>query len=119
MVIPPGRSREARATDDRGGGQRSEIPAVEGVGGPVHEEDFALGEDAAALPDGQRAATAVALAGVAHGNGVDADGAAETADGLTGERQNVLQHRHAARQVAAFGKERRERLPAVSRRPDH
>ena len=37
-----------------------------------------------------------------------------TADGLTAERQNALQERHAARQVSAFGKERRD----VFGRPD-
>jgi hypothetical protein len=43
-----------RATDDRGGGQRAEIPSVERVGRlPAHEEDLALTDDAAAVPSGQ------------------------------------------------------------------
>jgi hypothetical protein len=39
--------------DDGGGRERAEIAAVEGVPGlPVHEEDVAAGDDAAAAPDG-------------------------------------------------------------------
>ena len=33
---------------------------------PVHEEDFAVGDDVAALPDGQRATAAVTLARHTH-----------------------------------------------------
>ena len=41
--------------DNCRGRQRSEISAVKGVPGlPVHQEDFAGGDQAAALPDGQR-----------------------------------------------------------------
>ena len=71
----------------------------------VHQEDLALADDAAALPDRKRAAAAVALAGLAHFDRVDGDAAADAADRLSGERRHVLQQRHAARQIAAVGKE--------------
>ena len=106
-VIPPGRSKEVPR--DQRSWRRAEGPKYrpsKESGGSVHEEDVAIGDDAAALPDGQRAAMAVALTRVTQRHSVDADGAAETAYGLTGERQNVLQHRHTAGQVIALGKER-------------
>jgi predicted acylesterase/phospholipase RssA len=93
-----------RATDDRGGGQRTEIASVERVGGPrVHQEDVALSDGAAALPDRKRAAAAIALAGIAHFDCVDSDAAADTTDRLSGDRRHVFQQRHSARQIAAIG----------------
>jgi hypothetical protein len=89
--VLPDCPKRLRAADNGGDGQWPEIPTVKGVGGlPVHEEDVALGEDAAALPKGQRAAMAVALARVSDRKGIDGDGAADAADGLTAERQNAL-----------------------------
>src|SRR5271169_5564018 len=91
-----------RATDDRGGGQRPEIASVERVGGlRVHQEDVALCDDAAALPDRKRPVAAVALAGLAQFNRVDSDAAADAADRLSGKRRHVFQQRHPARQIAA------------------
>src|SRR5271170_8422568 len=88
-----------RATDDRGGWQRAEIASVERVGGPrVHQEDVACCDDAAALPDRERAAAAVALAGIAHFDRVDSDAAADATDRLSGDCRHVFQQRHAARQ---------------------
>ncbi len=117
MVSAPRRSRA-----DRPGrrcvvvGQRPEIPAVEGVRGlPVHEEDIAVGDDAAAVPDGQRAAQMIAVERLAHRDAVDGDRAVGPADGLAWKREDVLQQRHALRQVAALVEKRGERL----RRHDH
>ena len=43
------------ATEDRSSQKRTEIAAVKGIGGlPIHEKDLALGNQAAALPIGQR-----------------------------------------------------------------
>src|ERR1700733_589532 len=95
-----------RATDDRGGGQRTEIASVERVGGlRVHEEGVALCDNAAALPDRERAAAAIALARLAHFDCADSDAAADAADRLSGKRRYMLQQRHAARQITAIGKE--------------
>ena len=61
-------------TDDGGGGDRAEIPAVEGIPGlPVHEEDIAAGNDATAVPNGQRAAQMIPVERVAHRDAVDSD----------------------------------------------
>src|SRR5208282_1368876 len=96
-----------RAANDRGRRQRPEIPTVKRVAGlPVHEKDVAVRDDTAAPPDRQRAAATVALARVSDRNGINGDRAADTADGLSGERQNALQERYAPRQVSPFGKER-------------
>ena len=106
LVGPEGR----RFADDGCRRQRPEIPAVEGVLGlPVHEEDLALGDDAAALPDGKRATAAIVFERLAHGGGVDGDGAPRAADRLSGERQDVLQEGHALGQIAALGEEVRQR----------
>ena len=86
--------------------ERAEIASVERVGGPrVHQENFVLADDAAALPDRKRAAPAVALSGVAHSDRVDSDAAADATDRLSGDCRHVFQQRHAARQIAAIGKE--------------
>ena len=72
------------AADDRGGRQRPEIPAVERVGPRVHEEDFARGDDAAALPDRQRAAATVTFARFADRDSIDGDRESVAADRLSG-----------------------------------
>jgi len=98
--------RGAMALRARGGGQRAEIASVERVGGPrVHQENFVLPDDAAALPDRKRAAAAVALSGLADFDCVDSDAAADATDPLSGHCRHVFQQRHAARQIAAIGKE--------------
>ena len=53
---------------------------------------------------------AVTLARFADCDSVDGDGAAVSADHLSGKRENALQHRHTAREIAAVGQERRKRL---------
>jgi hypothetical protein len=50
----------------------------------VHEEDFARGDDAAALPEGQRTAAAVALARFADRDGANADCEPVATDRLSG-----------------------------------
>src|SRR5271166_6119383 len=73
------------AADDRGGGQWPEVPPVKRIGRPhVHEEDFAHGDDAAALPGGQRTSATVALTRFADRDCVDADRESVAADGLSG-----------------------------------
>ena len=68
--------------DDSGGRKRAEIAAVEGVLGlPVHEEDIAAGNDAAAMPNGQRTAQMIAVECVTHRDAVDSDRAVRPADG--------------------------------------
>src|ERR1700678_4321904 len=95
-----------RAADDRGGGERAEITSLERVGGlRVHQEDVAVCDDAAALPDRERAAAAIALAGIAHFDRVDSDAAADATDRLSGDCRHVFQQRHATRKIAAVGKE--------------
>jgi hypothetical protein len=64
-----------------------------------------LADEAAALPDRKRAAPAVTLSGLAHFDRVDSDAAADAADRLSSKRRYMLQQRHAARQIAAVGKE--------------
>ena len=56
-----------RAADDGTCGDRSEITAIEAVGDvPIHEEELAFANGAAALPDRKFAAQAVALQRFAH-----------------------------------------------------
>ncbi len=52
----------------------------------------------------------LSLARLADCNVVDADGEADATDRLSGERRHVFQQRHAARQIAAIGKEAGERF---------
>src|SRR5271166_589134 len=104
------------AADDRGGGQWPEVPPVKRVGRPrVHGEDFAHGDDAAALPDGERPATTVALTRFADRDGVHADCEPVAADRLSGKRRDMFHERHATRQVTAVGEEARERLRRLDR----
>ena len=114
LVGPEG----SRFADDGCRRQRPEIPAVEGVLGlPVHEEDLALGDDAAALPDRKQATAAIVVERLAHDGGIDGDGATRAADGLSGERQDVLQEGHALGQIAALGEEVRQRRRRRAPRP--
>src|SRR5208337_1117801 len=99
------------AADNRGGGQWPEVPPVKRVGRQrVHEEDFAHGDDAAALPDRQGTAATVALMRFADRDGVHADCEPFAAGRLSGKRRDMFHERHAARQVTAVGEEARERL---------
>src|SRR5581483_495517 len=73
-----------RAADDRVRGERAEVAAVHAVGsGPVHEEDFAIGDAAAALPGRQDTAGAIARQRVAHVDAVDRYMCAVAADLLS------------------------------------
>src|SRR3546814_6904005 len=50
------------SADHGGGGKRSEVAAVEAVADlAIHQEQLALGDDAAAPPDGQRIAATIAI----------------------------------------------------------
>src|SRR5579872_6953395 len=81
-----------RTTDDRGGGQRAEISSIERVGGLwVHQEDVGCCDDAAALPDRERAGAAIALSGLAYFVCVDSDAAADATDRLSGDCRHVFQ----------------------------
>lgn len=80
------------AADDRIEREWAEIPAVETVSRvPVHEEDFTIGNDAAALPAGQRPATTVTIERTSKGHAVDDDGAASPAHHCASECQHMLQ----------------------------
>ena len=89
-----------RATENRGSWKRTEIAPVKGIGGlPIHEKDLALGNPAAALPNGQRPASVVSFASERHHDAIDHDGETDAADGLTRKGEDVLQKRDAARQI--------------------
>ena len=94
-------------TELRGNG--SKVPTVHAVRRiPVHEEEFAVGDTAAALPDRQLATGAVADAGAADRRAVGENVETIAADGLPRERKNAFQERHALRQIPACGEKRGE-----------
>jgi hypothetical protein len=80
---------------------------------PVHEEDLAIADRVAALPDRKRAAAAVALTCEAPVASVDGNDGTGAADGLPIERENGLEERRPARKVAALGEPLRQRLRRV------
>src|SRR3546814_9090300 len=55
----------------------------------------------------------MAMDGIAHGDAMDGDADAETADVWTRKTGDTLHEGNAARQVAALGEERRERLRSI------
>ena len=69
-----------------------------------------MSDDAAALPSWQSAASSITLTGHSNSNLVDSDDRPIATDGLTSNRQDMLQHGNAARQVVAGGKEAGERF---------
>src|SRR5690606_14864328 len=90
------------SADDRGGGKRPEIAAVEAVADlPVHEEQLGWRDGAAALPDRQGSAQAIAFERLADSDPIDCDAGARSADALSGKRGDTLHQRHATRQIAA------------------
>jgi len=96
------RCKEVRPPGDRGCRQHPEISPIKRVRRlPVHEEDFARGNDAAALPGGQRPASAVAMVRFTVRDVVDGNGQSVSANGLSRQRQDALQHGHAAGQMTA------------------
>ena len=102
------------SADCCGEGDRPEVTTVErGRLVRIHEEDVTGGDYAASLPGRERASAAIALAGGAHVGSIDRDGEANAADGLSGQRENVLDERHAAGEITAVGKVGRERLRRI------
>src|SRR6267378_6614835 len=98
-----------RAADDGVFGDRSEVTAVEAVlDVPIHEKDFARAKRPTALPDRQLAAAPIARQRLSHRDGVNADIASDTANGLSGKCRDSLHQRHATRQVFAFPKKTRQ-----------
>src|SRR5437879_1269692 len=88
-----------RAANDRAFGDRSEVAAIEaGLDVPVHEEDFAGGDGATALPDRQLAAAPIARQRLAHRDSVNADIASDTPHRLSGKRCDALHPQHTTRQ---------------------
>src|SRR3954469_4830657 len=72
-----------RAADDRTARQRPKVPTVHAVRRiPVHEEEFAVGDTTAALPDRQLATGAVADAGASDRRAVGENVETIAADGL-------------------------------------
>jgi hypothetical protein len=99
-----------RSGGDGRDAQRAEVAAIETVGdSDIHEEDFILGERAAALPNGQRAITAIAFERRSREVIFDSDGRAVAADRRPGNGNNALHQRHATRQIPALREERCER----------
>jgi hypothetical protein len=97
-----------RTAEDRGNWKRTEIAAVEGIGGlPVHKEDLAFRNRAAALPNGQRPVAMITFASRGHHDAIDHDGETGTADCLSGKGKDVLQEQHFAGQIFALGKSAR------------
>jgi hypothetical protein len=67
-------------------------------------------DNMAALPDGQRLTEAVAFARRTHVDTVDNDAQPGAAHGVSGNREDALDERHAARQITALGEEFGDRL---------
>ena len=102
LVGPDGQ----RAADDQTARKRTEVATVHAVRDiEVHEEEFVIADAATALPDRHLAASIVALARVSDDRAIGDDVGAVAADGLSGQRQDALHHRHAHWQVAAIGHE--------------
>ena len=100
-----------RTADDRTGGEWAEVPPVQAVrNGRIHEEHFAWPKRPAAAPSRQGAAEMVTLTRIADGDAVDRDGVADAAYGLSRQRHDMLQQRHALGQETAVSQEARDRL---------
>jgi hypothetical protein len=70
---------------------------------PIHDENFAFGDHATALPDRQRSTSTVALAGLAQSDVVEGGREPIPANGLPPrQRQHALQLENAAWQIAAY-----------------
>ena len=92
----------------------AEIATVETVGMAwIQEEEFRLGDEVAALPNGQVASEAVARLGLRQGDVVDSDSGAIAADTLSGKRSDVLEERYALGQIAALGEIGRKRFRRI------
>lgn len=90
------------ATGDSGSRQWPEITTVQRVRrSRIHQEEGVLGDDAAALPDRQRAPSAITLARHSNGNLIDGNDETISTNGLAGKRQHMFQQGNATRQVVA------------------
>lgn len=86
--------------------QHPEIAAVEAVGGGrAHQEQFALAQNAANRPGGERAARAVAREGPPEIKTVDGDAEADPADALPAYCGDTLEQRYACGKIAALGEQ--------------
>jgi hypothetical protein len=83
--------------------QRSEVAAVERVWRvPIHQEDFASGDNTTALPHRKQTALAVTVACRTHGTSVDRHEQIVPADGLACHSEDTLDQWNAGRQIASF-----------------
>ena len=60
-------------------------------------------DNPAALPSGQASSLAIAIEGIANSHAIDGDRALDTADGLTGKGEDMLQDRNAEREISPLG----------------
>ena len=82
-------------------GKVPEIAAIQRADGlPVHDKEFALADDAAALPFRERPAATIAISCLAHFDPIYRDRDPAPADGLPGKRQHTFEHRHPGGQIA-------------------
>jgi hypothetical protein len=79
----------------------------------VHEEDLAVADHPAALPDRERASALILPTRIAPLASVDRDDGTGAADRLPLQRENWFEQRHAARKVAALREPSRERLRRI------
>ncbi len=89
FLIGPERQRPSDDGTCRDGSEVAAVDAVPDV--PVHEEELALGDEAAALPERQIAPDPVALQRVAHLHIVDGDGTAGPTNALARQAENTFQ----------------------------
>ncbi len=102
--------------DHRAGGKRAEVTAIQAVADfPVHEEQLAVRDHAAALPYPQWSPATVVIERVSHRDTIDDDRVARPADTLPRERGDVFQKWDATRQISAIGKECGEGLGGFHR----
>jgi hypothetical protein len=66
-----------------------------------------------AVPNRKRASAVIFLARGAHLASIDPDDESDAADRLPLQRENVFEQRHAAREIAALGEPRGERLRRI------
>ena len=60
-------------------------------------------DNPAALPSGQASSLTIAIEGITNSHAVDGDRALDTADGLTGKGEDMLQDRNAQREISPLG----------------
>ena len=62
-----------------------------------------MSDNPAALPIGQASSLAIAIEGIANNHAIDGDRALDTADGLAGKGEDMLQDRNAQREISLLG----------------